>query len=110
MVLPIEVRSVVVMVVVLVAWEIVKRLLDRLFSRTIDSKYVTEDVCLLTRNDCFTARAYTSKNIHKHLGEVGRSIDQLRGIVLVLAVKAGVDQKTLQDLAGRGGNNGGNGV
>ncbi len=99
--LPEEIRSIVVLVILLVVWEIVKKLVDRFVEKTVDTDYMTVVSCRMNREDCARSRGGVDSKLHLTLNSLGQSIDVLRGIVLVLAVKAGVDQQTLQDIVRR---------
>jgi hypothetical protein len=100
-VLPDEIRSVVILVILLITWEIVKKLVERFMTKTIDTEYMTVAGCRISRDDCVKSRGGIDHGLRQSLDDLGGLIDVLRGIVLVLAVKAGVDQQTLQDIARR---------
>jgi hypothetical protein len=90
-------------VILLVAYEFIRLSTARLFKRTVETEYITAEHCRECKNDLKGAASTTDTDLRESLRQLGQSIDMLRGIVLVLAVRAGVDEKTLQDLANRNG-------
>jgi hypothetical protein len=87
----------------LIMVEVVKLATARVFKRTIETEYVTVEACSRCRAECSKNRMNGSTTMQENIKKLGESIDILRGILLVLAVKVGVEEDTLKDLASRRG-------
>lgn len=96
-----EANIAVLFFLVLAMVEVVKLAVGRVFKKTIDTDYQTLEQCRKCREECHRQRTSGSTTMQDNIKDLGRSIDLLRGILLVLAVKVGVDDKTLQQLASR---------
>lgn len=82
-----EVAPALYLLVALAAWEAVKLAVQRLFKRAIDTDYVTEDQC----SNCNAKARAKEDDLRERLGE-------LRGIVLVIAMKVGISEHDIQKL------------
>ena len=94
-----ETHLAVLFFVSLAAVEMIKLAVGRWFKKTVDTDYMTTLDCRLCRENCQAARSSSSRSDSRRLDELGYSLDLLRSIVLVIAVKVGVDNTTLSDLA-----------
>jgi hypothetical protein len=90
-------------VISLVAYKFLELATARFFKRTVETEYITADHCRECKKDHNLAAKSTDTEQRESLKQLGQSMDVLRGIVLVLAVRSGVDEKTLQDLVNRKG-------
>jgi len=73
--------------------EVVKFVLGRLMKRsTIGTEYITATHC----KEC-------KKDRDDKLVRIGNSLDDLRSVLLIVAVKVGADNDTLERLARKGG-------
>ena len=95
----------VLIVLALAAWEFLRLAIHGFFKRAVGTRYVTETDCRLKRESCGAGRLGAEAALEKMLKEfssdLGESIDVLREVVLVIAVKENVEEDTLKKLAGR---------
>ncbi len=71
----------------LAAWEVIKHVITRFLRRTVDANYITEDAC----DKC-------NKKARDKETALEDRIAELRGIVLVIAMKVGINEADIQRL------------
>lgn len=84
-----------------IIWETIKLSVARYYKRTVETEYVTVERCRMCREECSRGRSSGATEMQSNIRELGKSLDLLRGILLVLAVKVGVDEETMQKLVRR---------
>lgn len=94
-----EMQVAVLFIAGLVLVEIIKLTVGRVFRKTIDTEYVTVARCRKCREECSLARSQNNSGVQDGIRDLGQSVDTLRGVILVMAVKVGVEESTLEKLA-----------
>lgn len=94
-----EVHVAVLVIGAIVLNEVVKLTVGRFFKRAVDTEYRTVIDCRNCREECLRQRNQLTGSAQSEMSDLGRSMDILRGIMLVIAVKVGVADDVLQDLA-----------
>lgn len=83
----------------LVMSEVIKLSIARLFKKTVDTEYMTVERCQTCRHECALARNSSNTGIRESMKELGQAMDTMRGVLLVMAVKSGVEPEELKELA-----------
>lgn len=94
-----EIHVAVLVIGAIVLNEVVKLTVGRFFKRTVETEYRTVLDCRTCREECLRQRSQLAGATQGEMSDLGRSLDILRGILLVIAVKVGVDDDVLQNLA-----------
>lgn len=97
--MPEPLSTAVIVVFGYVLLEIIKLTIGRFFKKTVDTEYVTVERCRNCREECSRTRTQGSAGMQDQVRELGKSIDLLRGVLLVVAVKVGAEDHTLEKLA-----------
>ena len=94
-----ELQIAVLFILGIVTVEVVKLTVGRVFKKTVETEYQTALNCRLCREECQRTRTHGNIGMQGEMSDLGRSIDLLRGILLVIAVKVGVEDHTIEKLA-----------
>lgn len=80
--------------IALAAWEFVKLGVARVFRKSVDTEYTTAAQFNAHLVDCRTKSKVDDRSVREALSEV-------RGIILVIALKVGIDEKEIVKLVNK---------
>jgi len=76
-------------------WEILRRFIGVLFDRTTDPPFITKDECAR----CSARELEAKKRIEAEIAKINASLEYVKGVLMVVAVHAGISPEKFKDLA-----------
>lgn len=95
--MPDAMQSVALVVLVLIGNKALDFLTKKYFKK-IDTDYVTPSECKECRDECRLQRQLSNDELNRKFERMADSLSELRGLMLVIAVKAGVSPEDLKGL------------
>lgn len=75
-------------------WEVIKYLINAFMKKQTDPPYVTRSECASCKGNAEQFRAFLTAEMRR----VSESLDSMKGILLVVAIHAGVNPEKIKDL------------